>query len=101
MAVRGNSAHTRIRLGRCFGPRSDCASRKLVKATGSKSRVGTTAAITRSPTSGSGAAYTDTWAKPSYRIRMRSMGAEPMFSPSTRNHPELRPAKYTNPSASR
>ncbi|SHX28865.1 Uncharacterised protein [Mycobacteroides abscessus subsp. abscessus] len=53
VAVRGSSPLTRMNDGHCLGPRSSWAERNSLKVTGSKSAP-TSAAITRSPTVGSG-----------------------------------------------
>ncbi len=63
-----------------------------MKATGS--RVPAIVAITWSPVSGSGTAYTATARASSYRARMFSIIAAARFSLSTRIRPSVPPTKY-------
>src|ERR1700740_703809 len=62
VTVRGSSALTLTYDGHCLGPKSGCSARKARNFSGSNSLPGasTNAAITWSPTTGSGTAYTAT-----------------------------------------
>ena len=55
--------------------------------------LGTTAAMTASPTVSSGTPYTTTCPISGIRCRIRSIGAAARFSPSTRNQSAVRPAR--------
>ncbi|KUM68552.1 hypothetical protein AQI84_36490 [Streptomyces griseorubiginosus] len=91
VAVTGMWSTTRTYRGAIFVPRSGWAARKAAKATGSK--VPAIVAITWSPVTGSGTAYTATASAPSYRARMFSIIAAARFSLSTRSLSSVRPAK--------
>ncbi|KOG36044.1 hypothetical protein AQJ84_33375 [Streptomyces resistomycificus] len=91
VAVTGIRSTTRTNRGAIFVPRSGWASRNAAKARGWKSPA--IAAITWSPVTGSGTAYTATASAPSYRARMFSIIAAARFSLSTRSRSSVRPAK--------
>ncbi|KUO13691.1 hypothetical protein AQJ58_00925 [Streptomyces sp. DSM 15324] len=91
MAVTGIRSTTRTNRGAIFVPRSGWAARNAAKAAGSNSPA--SVAITWSPVTGSGTAYTATASAPSYRARMFSIIAAARFSPSTRILSSVRPAK--------
>ncbi|KOV51797.1 hypothetical protein ADL00_38975 [Streptomyces sp. AS58] len=99
VAVTGIRSATRTNRGAIFVPRSGWAARNSANPRGSKSPA--SVAITWSPATGSGTAYTATAEAPSYRARMFSITAAARFSLSTRSRSSARPAKYRNPSASR
>ncbi|KUL38264.1 hypothetical protein ADL12_16820 [Streptomyces regalis] len=92
MAVTGIRSTTRTNRGAIFVPRSGWASRNVAKPSGSNSPA--IVAMTWSPVTGSGTAYTATASAPSYRARMFSIIAADRFSPSTRSRSSPRPAKY-------
>ena len=99
----GSSASTRTKAGTHFGPRSGWLARNASNAAGSKVAPShsSSAAITRSPTGSSGTAYTATERTSGWRPMIASTGPAAKFSPSTRSHSFDRPAKNSQPSASR
>ncbi|KOX01027.1 hypothetical protein ADK65_11810 [Streptomyces sp. NRRL B-1140] len=91
VAVTGIRSTTRTNRGAIFVPRSGWAARNAAKLSGSNDPA--IVAITWSPVTGSGTAYTQTASAPSYRARMFSIIAAARFSPSTRRRSSVRPAK--------
>ncbi|KND39072.1 hypothetical protein IQ63_05160 [Streptomyces acidiscabies] len=91
VAVTGIRSSTRTNRGAIFVPRSGWARRNAANDSGSN--LPAIAAITWSPVTGSGTAYTATASAPSYRARIDSISAAARFSPSTRIRSSPRPAK--------
>lgn len=95
VAVTGIAGTIRTKRGAIFVPRSGWAARNAAKASGSNTAPSRSAnaAITWSPATGSGTAYTATAAASPQRARMFSIIAAARFSLSTRSRSSVRPAK--------